>query len=44
MEWVEITARTVEEARDLALDQLGVHGDDAEVEVLEEPRAGLFGR
>jgi len=44
VEWVEITARTVEEARDLALDQLGVHGDDAEVEVLEEPRAGLFGR
>jgi spoIIIJ-associated protein len=44
MEWVEITARTVEEAKELALDQLGVHGDDAEVEVLEEPRAGLFGR
>jgi spoIIIJ-associated protein len=44
MEWVEITARTVDEARELALDQLGVHGDDAEVEVLEEPRAGLFGR
>ncbi len=44
MEWVEITARTVDEAKELALDQLGVHGDDAEVEVLEEPRAGLFGR
>jgi len=44
MEWVEITARTVEEARDLALDQLGVDVDDAEVEVLEEPRPGLFGR
>ena len=44
MEWVEITARTVEEARDLALDQLGVDEQDAEVEVLEEPRAGLFGR
>jgi spoIIIJ-associated protein len=44
VEWVEITARTVDEARELALDQLGVHGDDAEVEVLEEPRAGLFGR
>ena len=27
-----------------ALDQLGVHGDDAEFEVLEEPRPGLFGR
>jgi spoIIIJ-associated protein len=44
MEWVEITARTVEEARDLALDQLGVDVDDAEMEVLEEPRPGLFGR
>ena len=44
MEWVEITARTVDEARDLALDQLGVDEQDAEVEVLEEPRPGLFGR
>ena len=44
MEWVETTGRTVEEAKELALDQLGVHGDDAEFEVLEEPRAGLFGR
>ena len=40
MEWVEITARTVDEARELALDQLGVDEQDAEVEVLEEPRAG----
>ena len=44
MEWVEITARTVEEARDVALDKLGIDEQDAEVEVLEEPRAGLFGR
>jgi len=44
MEWVEITARTVEEARDVALDQLGIDEHDAEVEVLEEPRPGLFGR
>lgn len=44
MEWVEITAKSVEEARDLALDQLGVDEQDAEIEVLEEPRAGLFGR
>lgn len=44
MEWVEVTARTVEEAKNLALDQLGVDMDDAEFEVLEEPRPGLFGR
>lgn len=44
MEWVEITARTVEEARELALDQLGIDEQDVEVEVVEEPRPGLFGR
>jgi spoIIIJ-associated protein len=44
MEWVEVTARTVEEAKNLALDQLGVDTDDAEFEVVEEPRPGLFGR
>lgn len=44
MEWVETTAKTVEEAKELALDQLGVDADDAEFEVLEEPRPGLFGR
>ena len=44
MEWVETTGRTIEEAKELALDQLGVHEDDAEFEILDEPRAGLFGR
>ena len=44
MEWVETTARTVEEAKELALDQLGVVADEAEFEVLEEPQPGLFGR
>jgi spoIIIJ-associated protein len=44
MEWVETTGRTVEEAKDAALDQLGVDEQDAEFEVLEEPRTGLFGR
>ena len=44
MEWVETTAKTIEEAKELALDQLGVAVDDAEFEVLEEPRPGLFGR
>lgn len=44
MEWVEVTAKTVEEATVLALEQLGVAEDDADVEVLEEAKAGLFGR
>jgi spoIIIJ-associated protein len=44
MEWVETTAKTIEEAQDIALDQLGVAADEAEFEVLEEPRSGLFGR
>lgn len=44
MEWVETTGKTVDEAKDKALDQLGVHIEDAEFEVLEEPKAGLFGR
>ncbi len=44
MEWVETTGRTVDEAKDRALDQLGVDEDEAEFEVVEEPRAGLFGR
>ena len=38
MEWVETTAKTLDEAKDLALDRLGVAADDAEFEVLEEPR------
>jgi spoIIIJ-associated protein len=44
MEWVETTGKTIDEAMDRALAHLGVHRDDAEVEVLEEPKAGLFGR
>ena len=44
MEWVEVTAKTIEDAKDEALDQLGVDESEAEFEVLEEPKAGLFGR
>ena len=44
MEWVETTGESVEDAKSRALDQLGVDESDAEFEVLEEPRAGLFGR
>jgi spoIIIJ-associated protein len=43
VEWVQTTARTVEEAKELALDELGVDDREAEFEVLEEPRSGLFG-
>jgi spoIIIJ-associated protein len=44
MEWVETTAKTVEAAKEAALDRLGVAADEAEFEVLDEPRPGLFGR
>jgi len=39
-----MTGPTLEEAKDLALEHLGVDESDAEFEVLEEPRTGLFGR
>lgn len=44
MEWIETTAKSIEEAKDLALDNLGVDEGEAEFEVVEEPRQGLFGR
>ncbi len=44
MEWVETTGKTVEEATELALDQLGVEKDEADIEVVEEGKTGLFGR
>lgn len=44
MEWVETTGRTVEDAKEAALDQLGIDETEAEFEVLEEPKTGLFGR
>jgi len=44
MEWVETTAKSIEAAQEAALDQLGVGADEAEFEVIEEPRPGLFGR
>jgi len=44
MDWVETTGRTVEEAQQRALEHLGVALTDADVEVLEEPQKGLFGR
>lgn len=44
MEWVETIGKTIEEAKEKALDQLGVHESDAEFELLDEPKQGLFGR
>ena len=44
MEWVETTGSTIEEAKNAALDKLGVAEDDADFEILEEPKPGLFGR
>lgn len=44
MEWVEITGKTIEEAKERALEQLGVAEGDAEVQVIAEPKTGLFGR
>ncbi|HEY1635628.1 MAG TPA: RNA-binding cell elongation regulator Jag/EloR [Acidimicrobiales bacterium] len=44
MEWVETTGRSVDEAKEAALDRLGVGEDDAEFELLAEPKSGLFGR
>ena len=44
MEWVTTTGRSIEEATEIALDQLGVAADEADIEVLEEPKSGLFGR
>lgn len=42
MEWIEITADTVGEAEERALDELGIDRDEAEFKILEEPRRGLF--
>ena len=44
MEWVEVAGKTIAEAIELALDQLGVAVGDAEVIVVTEPKTGLFGR
>ena len=44
MEWIQTTGPTVAAALEAALDQLGVHEDDVEYEVLEEPKTGLLSR
>ncbi len=44
MQWVETTGRTIEDAKEAALDQLGIDETEAEFEIVEEPKTGLFGR
>lgn len=43
MKTVETTGRTVEEAVQSSLEELGVGHEDVEIEILEEPNRGLFG-
>lgn len=43
MRTVEHFGRTVEEAVEASLQELGVRQEDAEIEILEEPNRGLFG-
>ena len=43
MEWIVTEARTVVEAKEVALDQLGVDEREAEFEVLVEPQRGVLG-
>lgn len=44
MEWVETTGNSIDEAKEFALDQLGVDAADAEFEVVADVKTGLFGR
>jgi spoIIIJ-associated protein len=43
MEWIEVTGKTLDDAKELALDRLGVSDADLEYEVLEEARGGFLG-
>ena len=43
MEWVETTGSDLDEAKERALDQLGVDVSEAEFEVVAEARKGRFG-
>jgi spoIIIJ-associated protein len=44
MEWIEVTGRNVDEAKERALDELGVHESELEFELIDEPRPGFLGR
>lgn len=43
MDWIEVTGRTIGEARERALDMLGVDESELEYAVLEEPKTGFLG-
>ncbi|MCL6477912.1 MAG: protein jag [Peptococcaceae bacterium] len=43
MQVTEKTARTVDEAVEMALTELGIVMEEADIEVLEQPNKGLFG-
>lgn len=43
MEWIETTGTSIDEAKDLALDRLGVAEDELEIQVLTEPSSAMFG-
>lgn len=43
MKWVEKTAKTIEEAVELALQELNITRDNVDIEILEQPSKGLFG-
>ena len=43
MEWIETTGITLDEAKERALDRLGVAEDELEVEVLVEASRSMFG-
>ncbi len=43
MDWIEISARNVPAAVELALDTLGVHENELEYEVVAEPKTGFLG-
>jgi len=42
MEWIETTGSTVDEAKDRALDRLGIAEDDMQFEIIEEGSNSLF--
>lgn len=43
MEWVEVRGRTVDQAVEVALSELGLERSEAEVEVVQEPERGFLG-
>ena len=43
MEWIETTGISIDAAKDLALDRLGVAEDELEIQVLTEPSSAMFG-